>query len=459
MNHLAYSRPGRAGVPVWISGLAALTLLGGVACTAGVKATGAGSGGNGGSGATGSGGKAGTGAAGQGQGNTSGDVGLTGTGGGTPNPDAASCQQKEVMFTATNPTVFILVDRSGSEFTSATAGTFFDLRTAVEQVISSTVGGSSLDSQVRFGVGSFVGDHASGSCLLNYQSVPIALNNAATIKTAYDGWGPLQPYGSKADTPAVEAIPMVKAALQADTGTGQKYMMIVSDSETDFCDDGNALCPADAVTHMIQDMYNATPSIGTLVIGLPTAISNIATAVLQNFANAGVGQPVAVPTGSGAATATDVYYQCTGMTNGGADSWSSLFTAAGRTGMTSLATYSATAGTATVYTPAAGGAQALADQISMALAGVRSCTFDLPGFTIDTRDPSQLNGADIYIVTSSGSHVPLSYDPTDTNGWDMTTPTELQLYGPACDQLRAPSTTDIKFNFPCKIVICIDNCI
>ena len=456
MNHLAYSRRAPGCAPVWISGLAALTLLGGVACTAGVKATG-GSGGNGGSG-TGGGGKAGTGAAGQGQGNTSGDVGLTGAAG-TANPDAASCQQKEVMFTATNPTVFILVDRSGSEFTSATAGTFFDLRTAVEQVISSNVGGSSLDSQVRFGVGSFVGDHASGSCMLNYQSVPIALNNAATIKAAYDGWGPLLPYGSKADTPAVEAIPMVKAALQADTGTGQKYMMIVTDSETDFCDDGNALCPADAVTHMIQDMYNSTPSIGTLVIGLPTAITNISAAVLQNFANAGAGQPVAVPTGSGAATATDVYYQCNGMTAGGADSWSSLFTAAGRTGMTPLATYSATAGTATVYTPAAGGVQALADQISMALAGVRSCTFDLPGFTIDTRDPSQLNGADIYIVTSSGSHIPLSYDSTDTNGWDMTTPTQLQLYGPACDQLRAPTTTDIKFNFPCKIVICIDNCI
>ncbi len=196
------------------------------------------------------------------------------------------------MFTATNPTVFILVDlveaallRRPRPAPSST------LRTAVEQVISSIrQGNSTLDSQVRFGLGSIVGDHSSGSCMLNYQSVPIALNNAATIKTAYDGWGPLTPYGAKADTPAVEAIPMVKAALQADTGTGQKYMMIVTDSETDFCDDGNALCPADAVTYLIQDMYNSTPSIGTLVIGLPTSISNISTTVLQNFANAGAGQ-------------------------------------------------------------------------------------------------------------------------------------------------------------------------
>jgi hypothetical protein len=311
VNHVAYPHSAGLCARFGISGLAILTLAAGLGCTAGVKASGPGGGGT--VGTTGAAGTTGTGKAGTsggGQAGVSGsDVGLAGTSG-TPNPDAGSCQTVKYPFTATNPAVFILVDRSGSEFTTATTGTFFDLRTAVEQVVtSSTVGGSSLDSQVRFGIGSFVGDHASGSCMLNYQSVPIALNNAAMIKSAYDGWGPLQPPGAKADTPAVEAIPMVKAALQADMGTGQKYMMIVTDSETDFCDDGNALCPADAVTYLIQDMYNSTPSIQTLVIGLPTTISNISTTVLQNFANAGAGQTAVVPTGSGAKTSTDVYDQ------------------------------------------------------------------------------------------------------------------------------------------------------
>jgi len=456
VNHLAYPRPACAGAHLWLSGLAALTLLTGVACTAGVRATGTGTGGNGGAtgaaGAGGSTGKAGTTGSGSG-----GNQGVGGDVGPMSNPDAAACQQMEIMFAATNPTVYILVDRSGSEFDSNTTGTFFTLRTAVEQVIASTVGGASLDSQVRFGLGSFVGDHVTGACKLNFESVPIALNNAAAIKTAYDGWGPLQPYGSKADTPAVEAIPMVKAALQADTGSGQKYMMIVTDSETDFCDDGSALCPADAVTYMIQDMYNSTPSIGTLVIGLPTSISNIATAVLQNFANAGTGQPVAIPRAPGSTTmGSDVYYQCNGQgTNAGVDAWSTLWTAAGRTGIVPLATYSPTGGTATVFTPNSVDTQALADQISKALAGVRSCTFDLSTFKIDT---TKLSKAEVYLVDSTSSRDDIPLDPNNTDGWDMTSATQLQLYGSWCDKLRQPTTTDIKFNFPCDIIICIDNC-
>ena len=250
---------------------------GGSPGTGGIVATG-GSPGTGGTPATG--GSPGTG----GTHATGGSPGTGGTSVGDAGTDAA-CQTADYQFVPQIPTVMILVDRSGSEFTDATDGVFFTLRTAVEAVVSK------LDSQVRFGLASFVGDHSSGACKLNYQSVPIALNNSATMKTAYDGWGPLLPYGSKADTPAVEAIPMVQAALQADTGTGKKYMMIVTDGETDFCDDGNSLCPADAVTSMIQSMYNATPSIGTLVIGLADAspTNQIEPQVLQDFANAGAG--------------------------------------------------------------------------------------------------------------------------------------------------------------------------
>jgi hypothetical protein len=255
-----------------------------------------------------------------------------------------------------------LVDRSGSEFVDATNGTFFNLRTAVEQVVMQ------LQGQVRFGLASFVGDHSSGVCLLNYQSVPIALNNYSAIQVAYDGWGPLMPFGAKANGPAVEAIPMVRQALQDDPGIGPKYMMIVTDGQTDFCNDGNALCPADAVTYMIQDMYAATPSVGTLVIGLPTSVSNISSAVLQDFANAGAGQPVAIPSGTGVTTSTDVYNQCNGQgTTAGSYSWSSLYTAAGRAGMTSLATYSATGGTGTVYTAATASETDLENQILMAV--------------------------------------------------------------------------------------------
>jgi hypothetical protein len=315
-------------------------------------------------GASGAGGIAGaTGLAGAG-GSTgvAGSMGTGGSNGGAAGGAGAGCSSGGAQ-NGNIPTVLILVDRSGVEFDSATTGTFFTLRTAVEQVVMQ------LQGQVRFGLASFVGDHSSGSCELNYESVPIALNNYAAIQTAYDSWGPLLPYGTKADTPAVEAIPMVKATLQADAGNGQKYMLFVTDSETDFCDDGNTLCPADAVTYQIQDMYAATPSIGTLVIGLPTSLDSLAPTVLQNFANAGTGQAVVVPMGAGAAIPSDVYYQCNGLTDGGSYSWSNLYTAAGHGALqpTSIATYSATGGTATVYAPDTTSETDLENQILMAI--------------------------------------------------------------------------------------------
>ena len=55
----------------------------------------------------------------------SGGLSITGDGGGGGDiviigdagpSDAAGCQQKDVMFTPTNPTVYLLVDRSGSMF-------------------------------------------------------------------------------------------------------------------------------------------------------------------------------------------------------------------------------------------------------------------------------------------------------------------------------------------------------
>jgi hypothetical protein len=400
------------------------------------------SGGNNGSGgSTSSGGS-------NGSGGSSSSGGATGAGGSVvTNTDGggsdATCQTADFTWAPQYPSVLILVDRSGSEFTDMTDGVFFTLRTAVEAVVAN------LDSQVRFGVASFVGDHASGACKLDYLSVPIALNNSAAIKTAYDGWGPLLPYGSKADTPAVEAIPMVQAALQADSGTGKKYMMLVSDGETDFCDDGNALCPADAVTALIQDMYSGTPSIGTLVVGLGGSDSTTTVSqALLNFANAGVGQPVTIPTGIGASTGMDVYNQCNGQgTAAMTSSWSSLLTAAGKS-MTSIANYGTTEGTATVFAPSSTSETDLENAISAAISGVKSCSFDLSdvgGKSIKV-DLTKLALADI---TIQGTTIPQDA----TNGWSMSSSTELVLNGTACATWRMPNVSMIHFGFPCSAII------
>jgi hypothetical protein len=462
VNHVAYPHSAGVCARFGISGLAILTLAAGLGCTAGVKASGPGSGGTvGTTGAAGTTGKAGT--SGTGRAGVSGsDVGVAGTMG-TVNPDAASCQTVNYAFTPTVPTVFILVDRSGSEFDSGCpnvmTGPYFTLRTAVETVVTQ------LQANVRFGLGVFVGDHTTGACALDWDTVPIALNNSSAINLKYNSLGQVAMASEgncKADTPAVEAVPMVKSILQGDTTvTGPKYVLLATDGQTDFCDDGDPDCPADALTYQIQDLYAA--GFGTLVLGLPTAEGGgtaFNTSVLQNLANAGMGQGTALPTQNGTTTPSQLYYACSGQgTAAGTDSWTNLYTAAGHTAaqLTSIATYT-TAGTAPVYAPTTTSTADLATQLSAAINSIpRSCTFDLPANI--TVNANKLNEAVIYLVDSTSSEDVIPLDTNSANGWNLTGPSEVQLFGSWCDKLRDQGTTDIKFGFPCDIIICIDNCI
>jgi len=223
-------------------------------------------------------------------------------------------------------------------------------------------------------------------------------------------------------------------------------VLFVTDSETDFCDDGSAVCPADAVTYGIQDMYTA--GIGTLVIGLPTATSNIAAGVLQGFANAGTGQTVALPPAGGVAAPGDIANQCSG-----APAWKSFWTTAGRTGSTSIATYGSPGGTAPVFTPASTSQQALADQITAAVSGVKSCSFDLGninGQSIKV-DLNQLASAHVCLGKTCPDTTELPQD--GTNGWSMSSTTQLLLNGTACATWRMPNNDDISFDFPCKSIV------
>jgi len=416
-----------------ISSSGGATDTGGVTSTGGIVASSGGSTGSGGIAASG-------GVVGTGGDSMSGSGGDMSTSGGDAAVTDAACQMATVMFTPKIPTVFVLVDRSGSEFTDATTGTYFTLQAAVLQVINQ------LQGQVRFGFGDFLGDHGSSTCKTVFNSVPMALNNYTAIQKQYMMDGPLLPYGTKAETPAADVLAMVKTLLTADTGDGGKYVLFVTDSQTDFCDDGSPVCPADAVTYRIQDMYAA--GIGTLVIGLPTAQSNIAAAVLQNLANAGAGQTVTLPPGVGLNTSADVASQCNGV-----PAWKAIGTAAGTAAGASLATYGTPAGTATLFTPTSASQAALSQQIAAAVNGVKSCTFDLGnigGQSIKV-DLNQLAAAHVCLSKSCPDSTEVPQDAT--NGWSMSTATQLILNGTACDTWRMPANNDISFDFPCKSII------
>ncbi len=399
-----------------------LGLLVATACSAN-NSSGAGSTVRNGSGADGSGA---TGATGSGAGATTG----SGTAGSSTNintdagidTDAGSCQHKELNFVPKTPTVFVLVDRSGSMF-EAPNPPWEPLKTGALQVIQE------LQADVAFGWGAFTGQNG-GTCP-DFQSVAPAVNNYAAINAVYM---PMGAVSYKAETPVGLALGKAEAALDASPVDGDKYILFVTDGEPDFCDDGDPNCPLDDVVYHLQGL--SAKGIQTIIFGLQNG--NVPKETLQAFANAGAGQPVGFPFAN-ATSAQDVYYSCQGVTG-----WKAEATAAGKTGMDILGTYATGAGgTAKYYSPDPTDQDALTTQLRTVLSGVKSCTFDLSDFTIDLTQLSQAS------VAVDGTTVPLDM----TNGWTMPTSSQLQLVGSACDNWKNPAVTKIDFNFPCDIVV------
>jgi hypothetical protein len=408
---------------------------------ASVKGNGSsGDGGSNGGGNTGSGASSGGAGHGGSTGSGSGGNNSSGSGGGSGS-DGGGCYQAMEVFNPQTPSVYVLVDRSGSEFQNATMGDYFTLRSATLQVIQM------LQDKIRFGLGVFHGDHAMGACMPLLETVPIALNNYDAIAAKYNSLG--MPAASPIDTPCFAVLPMVKDALMKDAmnSNGPKDVLFVTDGETDFCDNGEAVCPADAVTWAIQDMYAGNPSIGTLVIGLPASmnLNSISATVLQNFANAGAGllPVVPQPNMNQTFTQTNIYNDC----GNSVPAWKTAWQALNKPMNTAIATYGTPTMNATVYKPTAVSQQALADQIAAALKTVKNCMFDLTKVSPPVKvDLMQLDRAS---VTIQGQPVPRS----DTDGWHMVSPTELELTGSWCTKWEDPMTDTIHFDFPCDIII------
>ena len=90
----------------------------------------------------------------------------------------------------------------------------------------------------------------------------------------------------------------------------------------------------------------------------------------------------------------------------------------------------------------------LIEQIRTALAGVKSCTFDLEGDGIEV-DISRQDLGTAARVLLEGSPVPFDA----VNGWHMLSSTTVQLEGAACESWRVPGATSLDFDFPCDLII------
>jgi hypothetical protein len=368
----------------------------------------------------------------------------------------AVCQQAERTFVPNIPTVYMLVDRSGTMFDPIVdnVSAWTALRGGVLDVMQE------LEGSVRFGFAAFSGANGGvvggvPQCQLDVPSVVPQLNNYSAISQLYEPLG--QPTNSK-ETPTVLALQEVAKQLNAVTDPGDKYIVFVTDGEPDYCDDGNAICPPDSVVGLLQNLAAgigpggvAQTPIHTLVFGISSPTASVRQDVLQAFANAGAGMPVGMVSAN-ASQAPDpnaIYDQCSGVPG-----WAVDFATTGKVAARgeSIGTYvldPTLAGTAPVYRPDPTDQAALTDQIRAALAGVKSCTFDLGDDGVQV-DLTREDLGELAHVIVNGA--PVVFDAV--NGWSMANPTTVTLSGAACDAWRAPTVaTSISFDFPCDIFV------
>ncbi len=433
----------RSGVCVSLSLALALACSAGSGASGGGVSSGSGAGASGGTTGIGTGGTIGIGtggSAGSGAG-----VGISGAGGGM------GCQMGGVVWDPKIPTVYLLVDRSGSMFVNNGGATtpWAALRTGALDVISK------LQAEVRFGFAAYAAyaEATSGAACIQagkYVDMPTQapdLNNSDAIATLYNSLE--QPASQKIDTGSSFAIDAIANLLWADTSDGDKYILFVTDGEPDYCDDPSPQCPIDSVTWTLQRLKAgldrtgaAHAPISTIVLGVATSITQLGDQALVQFANAGGGQPVAYLNDPGNGMAyTDMryFYEC--QANAG---WAADLVASGKPMLSSLGTYAAVGGALQPFKPNATDQDAIAAQISAALAGVKSCTFDLGG---DIQvNLALLDQAHVYV---EGAVVPLN----DPNGWRMNNSTQIELVGEACNTWRLPTSDDITWDFPCELFI------
>ena len=413
-----------------------------------------GSAGTGGAGTSGSAGNGGAGSGGSGGSSSAGTGGMAGAGGA-----GGICQMAQIQFQPAIPTVYLVVDRSSSMFHCLTTTTscvcsdnadtpWFTLKNAIEMVVTQ------LDAQVRFGFTTIYGTNPAtgGMCPVMggtlADNVAPAVNNAATIKAKYDGIASPSPaecttIGKKLESPAMYAIRAVANTLTADTSPGDKYIIFITDGQEDFCDDSPEICASDSTVGAIQSAFTA--GVRTIVFGLQSSQFNLPAGTLDAFANAGAGESTVASLAPGLGTVS-IFDQCSGMSP-----WHADLVASGhpttRGPTATVGTYAMTAGPTKPYKPNAADQNMLVNQLSTAITGVKSCTFDLNDINgqVITVDTTKLDQAHVKI---DGVEVPLSA----TNGWnvDAAAPTELVLSGTACTTWRDPASRKIEFAFPCS---------
>jgi Mg-chelatase subunit ChlD len=324
--------------------------------------------------------------------------------------DSVGCSQLNISFEAQTPTALLVVDRSSSQWEN---NTWEPMKRGILGVVND------VQADIRVGMVTYTGQNG-GACpdlFPPMTQVSFDKNNFPTVETTLNSIA--QP-AYKGETPTAATIQQALPVLLADASPGQKVMLLVTDGDPDFCNDPDRVCAMDAVVGAVQNAY--AQGVPTAVFGLSNAALSVQH--LRDVANAGSGQPVALP--QGVNNVQDLEARCRNNPVG------SL-----------RGTYSPQGGNAQFFQANGTDEVALGQALNAVIYGIRSCIFELDGAV--EINPDRVGGARISI---DGNPTLVYGDP---NGWQLRTPTQIELLGSACQQIRDPRTIGIGFDFPCEV--------
>ena len=328
--------------------------------------------------------------------------------------DSVGCSQLEITFERQTPTALLIVDRSSSQWDEPNP-TWDPMRQGIINVVRD------VQADIRVGVVTYTGQNG-GACpdlFPTMDQVSFGQNNLPAVESAINA---VTEPTYKGETPTAATIQQALPALLADPSPGEKVMLLVTDGDPDFCNDPDRVCAMDAVIGEVQYAYSQ--NVSTAVFGLRRA--ELSEQHLRDVANAGAGQPVALP--PGIATVENLRQRCANNPVG-----------------SKLGTYSPQAGNAQFFQANAIDEVALSQALDAVIYGIRSCIFELDGAV--EINPERVGLAKITIAGGA----PLVFG--DANGWTLRTPTQVELVGNACQELKNPATSGVAFDFPCDVLI------
>lgn len=199
---------------------------------------------------------------------------------GDPGPDA-NCPAVHFTASQTNPSIQLLIDRSGSMSTDLPNTATSRYQAIHDALVGANGVVSTLQNKAYFGAALFSSDNP---CPVLYKSNPRAMNNLTSIKSLIESQGP----GGNTPTPPSIDLTVADFAVHPPPMGSPPVIVLATDGLPNSCSNGNDDTSAQSVI-AAKAAYAA--GVRLFVLG----IAGVNDAFLQAVANAGVGVQTGQP--------------------------------------------------------------------------------------------------------------------------------------------------------------------